>query len=124
MQEEAVVVSEGRSFGVSLGGLDEGIAQLALQVPNHFEMKLAVAIAFYREGAEGARTVALDELSLEDLDCAHEGFIVVGDVSDFFVEEVDGLVGSGELLAERVFGEERGVELFLESDYLLLEDQD
>ena len=87
-------------------------------------MELAGAVTFNWEGAEGARTIAFDELPLKHLHCSHESFIVVRDVSNLFIQEIDSLVCSGELLVKCSFDEQWGVQLFLQADNLLFEDQD
>lgn len=124
LQEEAVVVREGRALRVALRGLHQRVAELALEVSDDLQVELASAVSVHGERAEGARAVPLDELALEDLDGPHEGLVVVGDVAHLLVEEVDGLVGGPE---ELVGGGPRcccGVQLFLQPHDLLLEHQD
>jgi hypothetical protein len=124
LEEEAVVVCEGGAVGVAEGGLDGGVAQLALQVADHLQVELPAPVPLHRQRSQRTRTVPLYELPLEHLHRPQQRLVVVGDVPHLFIEELDGLVGGPELLVGCESGERGGVQLFLQADDLLLEDQD
>lgn len=124
LQEEAIVIRKGRPLGVTLGGFNEGIAELALKVSYDLQVKLPSTVSINRQCAQRPRTVTLDELPLEHLNRPHQGLIVVRDIPHLLIQKVDSLVSRSEFVVRIELGERCGVQLFLQSHDFLLEDQD